>query len=324
MTDSNSNITNVTTLSRTLPRKARTAAERKRASRLKAKEKAAALAVTAATVTPLDVAPSVTPAQGVSDRPGRSETGEAAGHAKPGPTVTAATLLAALALAACSAAFSISGLTTIFAGAVWPVIAMGVTFEIGKLSGVAWLGRSRHAPVTLRLAVAALIAVLIALNSAGVFGFLSRAHLSRVTDEIAVAHRAARVEGDIVVQGEIVSDLDRRISQIDAIIGGATARGKMQSALAIIADQSRTRADLVGQRQSASQKLAGMKVSRTAVAGEGRQVDADLGPVKYLAAVIGAADDQTLRGLILIVSLLLDPAAVLLMLAATYRRRAAP
>jgi hypothetical protein len=42
------------------------------------------------------------------------------------PGVTVATFVAALALATCSAAFSVSGLTAIFAGAFWPVVGMGV------------------------------------------------------------------------------------------------------------------------------------------------------------------------------------------------------
>ena len=57
-------------------------------------------------------------------------------------TVSTATLIAALVLATCSAAFSISGLTSIFAGAFWPVIGLGVAFELGKLSAVAWLGHA--------------------------------------------------------------------------------------------------------------------------------------------------------------------------------------
>jgi hypothetical protein len=47
--------------------------------------------------------------------------------------------LAALSLATCSAAFSISGLTAIFAGATGPVVGLGIAFEIGKLSAVARL-----------------------------------------------------------------------------------------------------------------------------------------------------------------------------------------
>ena len=46
-------------------------------------------------------------------------------------------------------------------------------------------------------------------------------------------------------------------------------------------------------------------------------VEADLGPVKYLATLLGQADEVVLRWFILVVALLLDPAAVLLLLSAT-------
>jgi hypothetical protein len=112
-----------------------------------------------------------------------------------GVTVSAATLVAALSLATCSAAFSISGLTAIFAGAFWPVIGLGVAFEIGKLSAVAWLGQRNVASRALRGALVALVAVLMALNSIGVYGFLSRAHIEHaLAGDIPVASRAADVE----------------------------------------------------------------------------------------------------------------------------------
>jgi hypothetical protein len=52
---------------------------------------------------------------------------------------------------------------------------------------------------------------------------------------------------------------------------------------------------------------------------ERRKVEADLGPVRYLAKMIGAGDQNVLRWFILVVAALLDPAAVLLLLAATRR-----
>jgi hypothetical protein len=41
--------------------------------------------------------------------------------------------------------------------------------------------------------------------------------------------------------------------------------------------------------------------------------------VRYLATLIGSTDEATMRAFILVVALLLDPAAVLLLLAATHR-----
>lgn len=59
----------------------------------------------------------------------------------------------------------------------------------------------------------------------------------------------------------------------------------------------------------------------SAVEGERKAVEADLGPVRYLATLIGATDEQTMRWFILVVALLLDPAAILMLLAATHRGR---
>jgi hypothetical protein len=60
--------------------------------------------------------------------------------------VTLSALTATMALATCSAAFSIYGLTAIFAGAFRAVVGMGAAFELGKLSAVALLGRRHGRP----------------------------------------------------------------------------------------------------------------------------------------------------------------------------------
>ena len=68
----------------------------------------------------------------------------------------------ALALACVSAAFSIDGLTAIFAGAFWPVITMGAALEAGKLVAAAWLTEHwNSAPALLRLVLVVLVLILI-------------------------------------------------------------------------------------------------------------------------------------------------------------------
>jgi hypothetical protein len=56
------------------------------------------------------------------------------------------------------------------------------------------------------------------------------------------------------------------------------------------------------------------------VESERRIVEADLGPVRNLATLLGPDDEAGLRWFILAVALLLDPAAVPLLLAASARR----
>jgi hypothetical protein len=235
--------------------------------------------------------------------------------------VTFSATVSALALATVSAGFSITGMTAIFVGSFWPVIAMGVALELGKLSTVAWLGRYRGtAPWRLRTALVVLVGVLMALNAIGAYGFLAKAHIGHAVDgDTAMAGVAAEIDANVALHTGIVADLDRRIAQIDGAVEKATAKGRASSAMALADQQRKARTELVAQRTAEAKALAGLRVERAKAEGARRKVEADVGPVRYLATLLGAKDDDVLRYFILAVALLLDPAAVLLLMAATRR-----
>src|SRR6266436_3689773 len=231
------------------------------------------------------------------------------------------TLLSALALATVSAGFSIYGFTSIFVGAFWSVIGMGVALELGKLRAVTWIGRNGSTTWWgLKGALAALVIVLMGLNVVGAFGFLAKAHIGhQVEGETAIGGRMAEIQGRISVQEGIVAGLDRQIAQIDNAIAKATDKGRTNAAMQLAADQKRNRADLVTERVRQGKVLADLQVEKASVEGQRKVAEADLGPVRYLATLIGAADQDVLRWFILVIAVLLDPAAVLLLLAATRR-----
>jgi hypothetical protein len=238
--------------------------------------------------------------------------------------VDVAVCIAALSLAAVSAGFSITGMTAVFVGATVPVVAMGVALELGKLSAVAWLGRYGGASA-LRISLIVLVVVLMGLNAIGAFGFLSKAHIGHaVGGDVAVASRVADVDARISVQAGVLSDLDHRLAQIDGAVETATRKGRTGSAMALADQERKTRAELAAQRTSEAKTLAELQVQKASIDGERRMVEADLGPVRYLATLLGAGDQDVLRYFILVVALLLDPAAVLLLLAATSSTRARP
>jgi hypothetical protein len=175
--------------------------------------------------------------------------------------------------------------------------------------------------MALRAALVVLVAVLMGLNAIGAYGFLAKAHIGHaVAGETAVAGRAADIDARLNAQVSIVADLDRRIAQIDGAVEKATSKGRPASAMALADQQQKARADLVTQRTAEAKTLAGLKVERATLDGERAKVEADLGPVRYLATLVGAKDEDVLRYFIQVVALLLDPAAVLLLLAATRRR----
>jgi hypothetical protein len=87
-----------------------------------------------------------------------------------------------------------------------------------------------------------------------------------------------------------------------------------------IADQKRSnRADTVAARQREAQVLASLQIDKVRIDAERRRAEADVGPVRYLAELIGmpTADlERPVRMLTLALVAVLDPMAVALLLAA--------
>jgi hypothetical protein len=230
--------------------------------------------------------------------------------------------LAALSLASVSGYFSILGLATIFAAAFWPVVVMGATLEVGRLVTAAWLSRHwRSTPGSLKWTLTAMVVVLMGITSMGVFGFLTKAHLDhQVHVTVLLDDQGAAIDGQIAVQAQVVSDFDRRISQIDAAIEEATNRGRSISAMALASQERKARKELVAGRQKEAHALADLRVRKAAIDGERKRMEADVGPVRYLTQLVGGADadlEKTVRFLILVIAAVFDPLAVLLLIAAT-------
>ena len=87
-----------------------------------------------------------------------------------------------------------------------------------------------------------------------------------------------------------------------------------------IADQKRRdRADIVAARQREARTLASLQIEKAKIDAERRRAEADVGPVRYLAELIGtpATDlERPVRLLTLVLVAVLDPMAVALLLAA--------
>ena len=148
--------------------------------------------------------------------------------------------------------------------------------------------------------------------------FLSRAHIEHaLAGDVTVAGKAADVDARLDAKQADLDDIKSRIAQLDQTRTVAT---KGHTKTTTVGDQGPAREKLVREREAGENALADLRIERAKVDGERKAVEADLGPVRYLAALIGATDEIAMRYFILVVALLLDPAAVLLLLAATNQR----
>lgn len=232
------------------------------------------------------------------------------------------TFIAAMMLAIVSGGYSIFGMASIFTGAMFPVIGMGVALEIGKLAAVSWFGANRGGNV-LRSALFGLVGVLMCLNAIGAYGFLARAHIGQqLNSELGTMGKQAETTAKLDGVKAQINDLDKQIAQIDDAIAKATSKGQVRGAVDIANAQRKTRDTLGKQRAQAMADFTKLQVEAATVAGEQKLAAADLGPALYLATLMGVDPEAMLRAFILLVAVLLDPAAVLLLMAATSRRRA--
>jgi hypothetical protein len=217
-----------------------------------------------------------------------------------------------------SASFSIIGLTTVFTGTFWAVVGMGAAMESGKLSAVAWLGQRYAASRALKVLVVGLVVTLMGLNAIGSYGFLAKAHLDHAVAAAGqIADHQARVDARKELAAANVADIDQRIAQIDNLVNEATKRGRTVIAMNIVEHQTRRRTELVEERTQAANALAALKVEGAGIENERNELATDSGPVRYLAALIGADDEKVMHWFVLAVALLLDPLAVALLLAAS-------
>jgi hypothetical protein len=226
-------------------------------------------------------------------------------------------LVAAVGLASVAAFFSVTGMVEVFPGAPAAVMVLAGSMEAGKLIIAGWL--AAHWPVVgwkLRTVLMALLTGLALINAAGVFGKLVEAHVAAaVTARAGVSERMEVVGARLVSQSATIADLDHRISQIDAAVEESTRRGRMAGAMNLAERQRSTRDGLSAQRQAATTTLIEMRAQRAALTAEQERVEAAMGPVQYLAVMVGTDSETAVRWLILLMVLCCDPAAIALTVA---------
>jgi uncharacterized coiled-coil protein SlyX len=207
---------------------------------------------------------------------------------------------AAVALAGAAAWFSIRGMVVLFPGSPNSVIAMAVAMEAAKLVTAGWLAR--------RWRNTALVAAHVGDRGA------ATSHLEEQT---------AGLEAKISVQAHTVADLDRRLAQIDAAVEKATEKGRTTAAMKLADDQRKARAGLVDERKrEAGALLAALQAERASVAANGRRIETEAAPIRYVAELLGVDTDseRAIRWLIALMVLCCDPLAIALTAAASARR----
>ena len=239
------------------------------------------------------------------------------------------TFLSAISISVIAAGYSIVGLSTLFAGAVVPIIAMGSALEVGKLVAASWLynnWRNKLVPYTIKMYLTFAVIVLIFITSMGIFGFLSKAHLDQVKPTSSNNIKIELLDKQINQQQLIIDRAEGQLTLLDKALEVYIDKEYVSKGLKERKKQEEERTLLNTAITDASNKIGELTLQKSELALEQDKIEAEIGPIKYIAELIygeNAKDyfDKAVRWVIIVLIFVFDPLAVLLLIAANISLR---
>jgi hypothetical protein len=236
-------------------------------------------------------------------------------------------LVVALTISAIAEYYSIVGLTAIFSAAFWPIVIMGASLGLGKVTAAVWLKLNwERAAWTYKLYLVPAVAFLMLLTSMGIFGFLSKAHSDQSLVSGDVQSRIAIYDEKIKTAKENIESNRKQLKQMDEAVDQVMARSQDEKgadkANAIRKSQSRDRLAFAKDIEANQKLVIQLNDEAAPIRAEVRKVEAEVGPIKYIAAMIYSDNpdanvlEKAVRFVIILIVAVFDPLALVLILAA--------
>ena len=238
-------------------------------------------------------------------------------------------LISGLSISAVAVYYSVAGLVSIFAAAVVPIVVMGVALEVSKLIATLWLKLNwKRAPVFIKTYMTIAVGILMIITSMGIFGFLSKAHSDQSLVSGDVQSKIAVYDEKIKVAKDNIDANRRALKQmdeaVDQVMGRSTTETGADKAVAIRKGQAKERTRLLSEIAAEQKTIAKLSEERAPIAAEVRKVEAEVGPIKYIAAFVYGDNpdanvlEKAVTWVIIIIVSVFDPLAVILLLASQY------
>jgi low affinity Fe/Cu permease len=238
-------------------------------------------------------------------------------------------LITALTISSVAIYYSVAGLAAIFAAAFWPIVIMGTTLEVAKLVAASWLKQYwDQIPRLLKWYLTVAVVILMLITSMGIFGFLSKAHLDQNIISGDSQAKLSLLDEKIRTQRDNIEIARKALQQMDAQVDARLSRGDSEQgaerAVQIRRQQAGERAKLQKDIGDAQKEIAKLNEERAPIAAENRKIEAEVGPIKYIAKLIYGDNPDTnvlekaVTWVIILIIFVFDPLAVLMLLASQW------
>jgi len=237
------------------------------------------------------------------------------------------TLLTALAISTVAAWYSIIGLMAIFAGATTAIMIMGIVLEIGKLICASWTFTNwKKCPVIMKTYFIVAVIVLMLITSLGIFGFLSRAHITQSNPTSLMEERIERIELKVNQRQVQIGRYQGRLDTLDQALQRYIELGAISKGLAKIGAMDNETNLLKTKIQGLENEIDGLMDEKYELKTNLSLAEVETGPIKYVASMlydeVSASELETaVRWIIILLIFVFDPLAVVLVIAANISLR---
>jgi hypothetical protein len=238
------------------------------------------------------------------------------------------TLAVALSLSVIAAYYSIAGLAAIFAAAVIPIMIMGSILELAKVVVTIWLHEYwTRARWLMKIYLVSAVIMLMLITSMGIFGFLSKAHSDQSLVSGDSQAKVSIFDEKIRTAKDNIDASRRALKQmdeaVDQVMGRSADEKGADKAVQIRRSQNKERARLIAEIDTEQKTVAKLNEEAAPLRAEFRKIEAEVGPIKYIAALIYGDNpdanilERAVRWVIMLLVCVFDPLAIMMLLAST-------
>jgi len=224
--------------------------------------------------------------------------------------------ISAIIIAGCAAYFSITGLGILFAGASIPVMIMAGSLEYAKLVTATYLKQKWNVVKGFnKWYLTTSVVILMAITSAGIFGYLSNAFqqqnikLDQVQREIDVWNN--KIKTDTAQITLYTNQLNQLQSNSNTVLNNSTNRSSLRFATSTGREQSKIRAKISVLNDS----VVAYNGHINDIKNNNIELEREVGGFRFVAEAFGMTLNSVVKFFIFLIVIVFDPLAIALVIA---------
>ena len=215
----------------------------------------------------------------------------------------------------------------IFAGAKFAIAVMGVVLEIGKLVVASWTFQNwKTSPLSLRSYFILAVIILMLITSLGIFGFLSRAHITQSSPTALISERIERIDLKVDQRKTQINRYHGRLDTLDQALQRYIELGAISKGLSKIGAMDNETNLLKTKIEGLENEIDDLSDEKYGLKTELNLAEVEVGPIRYVASMLyddvsESQLEEAVRWIIVLLIFVFDPLAVVLVIAANISLR---